>query len=528
MKRLRHWISARLWRRLAFSHFGVVLVTMSILQLAVATLLGLTVRGTAPIEGDAGWLALQLAQVAGHLMDADQEDAIPAVVEMLHRQIVLPGEVELAVDVPGFYIKTGNEPINRLTAVTILNQAGEVVMTRGDALALTEYRSDLSTLFDEALSGETNPYKLSHWLKKIDGGLLLGVAAITRNDGEIAGIVAVEMYPSLRVETAGAAAPLIGFAGFLAVTALVGLPALIVAFLVASLSGLIVSRSLGRRLKPLEETAQKMASGDLTLRIADTSPDEIGRVGQAFDRMAERLEDSLHELEEEKEQVETLLRARRDLVANVSHDLRTPIASLAAHLETLSVHPERLDEYLSILNDETTRVSGLIADLFELSRLDAHELNLDLGPVVLPDVIAKVCASYRVVAWEQRRIVLEVHLPEALPLVQADAQRVEQILCNLITNGLRFTPEGGIITIEAEALATEVEMRVSDTGIGIAPEDLSHIFERSYKGDRSRGGDGSGLGLAIVKGLVEAMGGSVSATSTAGEGSCIYIRLLVV
>jgi signal transduction histidine kinase len=333
--------------------------------------------------------------------------------------------------------------------------------------------------------------------------------------------------------TAGDLAPWVRFVGYAFGAALGTAPALLLSALVAGISGVIVSRSLGRRLSPLEKTARQMADGDLTLRIDDTSPDEIGRVGQAFNQMAGRLRDSLQALEAEKGQVEALLHARRDLVANISHDLRTPIASLAAHLETLSEHPERLDAYLPILSDETDRVSGLIGDLFELSRLDAREIELDLSPVALSDVIEKVVTTYAELAWERRRIVLEARLPEALPPVQADVQRAEQVLVNLIANALRFTPEGGIVTIEVEARPQEVEVRVSDTGIGIPPEDLPHIFERSYRGDRARTlprpgdrlGSGSGLGLAIVKGLVEAMGGAVDATSAPGEGTCVRFRL---
>jgi len=323
------------------------------------------------------------------------------------------------------------------------------------------------------------------------------------------------------------------FASYLFGATLGTVPALLLAALVAAISGVIVSRSLGRRLSPLEQTARKMADGDLSLRVKDTSPDEIGRVGQAFNQMAGQLQDSLQALAVEKEQVEALLLARRDLVTNISHDLRTPIASLAAHLETLSEHPERLDAYLPILSDETDRVSGLIDDLFELSRLDARELELQLSPVALSEVIQKVVTTYKGLAWEQRRIVLETRLPDALPPVQADAQRIEQVLVNLVSNGLRFTPEGGIITIEAEEQPRTVEVRVSDTGIGISPEDLPHIFERSYRGDPARTpkwsgdrlGSGSGMGLAIVKGLVEAMGGAVNVTSAPGEGTCVCFQL---
>jgi signal transduction histidine kinase len=328
-------------------------------------------------------------------------------------------------------------------------------------------------------------------------------------------------------------APGVRSVGYLFGAALGIVPALLLSTLVAAISGIIVSRSLGRRLSPLERTARKMADGDLTLRIEDTSPDEIGRVGRAFNQMAGQLQDSLQALKAEKGRVEALLCARRDLVANISHDLRTPIASIAAHLETLSDHPERLDAYLPILSDETDRISGLIDDLFELSRLDTHELELDLSPVALCDVIERVVTTYKRLAWEQRRIVLEACLPDALPPVQADAQRAEQVLVNLVANALRFTPEGGIVTVEAEAQPQAVEVRVSDTGIGIAPEDLLHIFERSYRVDRARMllrpgdrlGSGSGLGLAIVKGLVEAMGGAVNATSAPGEGTCVHFRL---
>ncbi len=532
MTRLRRRIAARLWRRLAFSHFTIIFLTLLILQLAVAGLVALVLRGTAPVEGDAGWLALRFARAIGWTMANEQMEQPFLVVDMLREGIVSPGEVESTVNVPGVYIKTGDEPIERLTGLTVLDREGRTLLTRGETVAQAEYRETWDRLVELALSGETNPYELSRWLRKSKGGLLLGMAAI-HTDGEVVGAVAVETYPSLRLETSGAAAPLVAFVSIVVATGLLGLPALLVAGLVAGLSGTIVSRSLGRRLKPLEETASEMAGGNLALRVADDSADEIGRVGQAFNRMAGQLAHSLSALEDEKAQVEALLRARRDLVANISHDLRTPVASLAAHLETLAEHPERLSEYLPVLADEAARMSGLIADLFELARLDARELRLDLRPVTLAGVVDKVIAGYRPVAWEQRRVVLEANLPEGLPPLHADPQRLEQILVNLVTNGLRFTPEGGIVTVEAEAAEGAVEVRVIDTGIGIAPEDLDHIFERSYRGDRARAGpaaserlsSGSGLGLSIVKGLVEAMGGSVQATSMVGEGTCIAFQL---
>jgi signal transduction histidine kinase len=449
--------------------------------------------------------------------------------------VVLPEPPEEA-GVPRVNISNDTDPLERLVAVTVLDRNGTVLTATGQPRAQMEHGAAWDELVGLALNGETNPYTLSRWLDRDDGDLLLGTAPVPGPNGEMAGVVVVELRSTLPLGTSDALAPLAGFLVVTFVSSLFGLPVLLLAVVLTAISGVVVARSLGKRLKKLETTAQTMAGGNLTLRVEDTSPDEIGQVGQAFNQMAQQLGASLAAQAREKEQVETLLRARRDLIANISHDLRTPIASLSAHLETLSAHPDRLDEYLPILNDEAARTADLITDLFELARLDAHELELDLAPTALPDVITRVAASYRALAWEQRRIVLDVDLPSSLPLVLADVQRVEQVLANLITNAMRFTLEGGVITVEAEKLEDGVEVRVSDTGIGIPPEDLPFIFDRFYRGDRARSrpagqdqlSSGSGLGLTIVKGLVEAMGGSVSATSPAGEGTCISFRLPLV
>jgi hypothetical protein len=275
---IRRWIAARLWRRLAFSHFAIIFLSLLVLQLAVAGLVAFVVRGTAPVEGDAGWLALRFARAIGWTMGNEQEESPFLVVDMLRDGVVLPGDVEASVNVPGVYIKTGDEPIERMTGITVLDREGETLLTKGTTVAQAEYPETWNTLVDLALSGETNPYQLSRWLKKSGGGLLLGTAAI-RTNGEIAGVVAVETYPSLRLETSGAAAPLVGFLGILLATGFLGLPALLVAVLVAGLSGAIVSRSLGRRLKPLEETAQQMAGG--TWRCASTTTQQMRSVGWA-------------------------------------------------------------------------------------------------------------------------------------------------------------------------------------------------------------------------------------------------------
>jgi signal transduction histidine kinase len=536
MKRLRGWITARLGRRLAASHLLAILLTMLVIQLALALLVAFVVKGTQPIEGDAGWTARSYALAIGKLMDESQISEIPLILTLVkERALSLPDPDEAGAEVPNYYINTSQDAIDRLTGVSVVDTSGNLLGASGVQIARDQYTSTWDELVQLALSGETNPYKLSRFLSLQDSGLLLGTAAIQRANGEIAGAVIVEMHPSLRLETSpGFLAWLVGFVGILLTTTIIGFPILALASLLAIISGLVVSRLLGRRLKTLEDTAQSMAGGNLSLRVPVNSPDEIGQVGRAFNRMASQLETTLQALAAEKRQVENLLENRRQLVGNISHDLRTPIASLSAHLESLSEDPERLEEYLPILNDETKRVSGLLEDLFELSRVDSGQLILELGTVELDQIIRRVADSFKSLAWEKHRIVLEVSIPDPIPLVRADVQRVEQILGNLITNGLRYTPKGGLVSIEAKKLAGEVvEVRVRDTGIGISEEDLPFIFERFFRGDQARTrnkskdhlGSASGLGLAIVKGLVEAMGGSVSAESKLSEGTCISFRL---
>jgi signal transduction histidine kinase len=550
MKRLWHWITARLWRRLMFGHLIVIVLTMLILQVIVVTLFGVMGTNTTPVEEEAGWWADSLAYTMAQLIEKEQdrdhdmqhvlEDAMEHVIVVVEMQ---PEPADNGDPITGPEEGWQNETIlvtskkiqpERLLAVTILNPSGVEIATYGLGRAQQEYPNAWNDLVERALRNDAVPSDLCRLLTMQESGLLLGTAPIVLSDGQVVGVVAIEMYPSIQLDTLPRPIALfLGFVIMMTITSVLGIPILILATFTAIFSSIIVSRSLGKRLRRLENSAQEIADGNLARRITDTSSDEIGQLGHTFNRMAERLSQTLQALEAEKEQVEALMQARRDLVANVSHDLRTPIASLSAHLETLSERPERLNEYMPILNDETARVAALIDDLFELSRMDTREMSLDLRPVALESVIGKVVANYKSLAWEQRRIVLAFEESDELPAVMADVQRVEQILINLIANGLRYTPEGGIVTIEADALQDAVEVRVSDTGVGVPPEDLPHIFERFYRGDRSRGrpdpddglSSGSGLGLAIVKGLVEAMGGSTGATSTPGEGTCISFRL---
>ncbi|TMC28867.1 MAG: hypothetical protein E6J32_08675 [Chloroflexi bacterium] len=223
--------------------------------------------------------------------------------------------------------------------------------------------------------------------------------------------------------------------------------------------------------------------------------------------------------------------SRRELIVNASHELRTPVASISAHVESLLKPERQLDDetrrYLTVVEAETERLSSLVDDLLVLARADADELRLNIRSVDATEVIANVCDALAPLARQERNLSLVHTSARGLPRVMADPDRLAQVLANLIRNALNSTPEGGLVSVAAEAAANEVMISVSDTGIGIEPEDLPRICDRFYRTDESRAriSGGSGLGLAIVRDLVTAMGARIDADSTPGRGSTFRIWL---
>jgi two-component system phosphate regulon sensor histidine kinase PhoR len=220
--------------------------------------------------------------------------------------------------------------------------------------------------------------------------------------------------------------------------------------------------------------------------------------------------------------------ARRTFLANISHDLRTPLASLQAMIETLQDGAlddrEAAQDFLARMDDEVQSLNRLVSDFLELSRIESGQLELHLMPTDLRALLTGVIARMTVQA-EQRGAALELALPQALPPLTIDGARIEQVLLNLIQNALAFTPRGGAVTLSASVHADHVALQMQDTGVGIAPEDLPHIFERFYKADRARSSGGTGLGLAIAKHLVERHGGHIWAESVPQHGTTITFTL---
>jgi len=302
---------------------------------------------------------------------------------------------------------------------------------------------------------------------------------------------------------------------------------LLLAVVAAGLAAVLLTLALSRRiLRPIEAltaAARRMEKGDLSQRVEVKSTDEIGQLAHAFNAMA----DGLARLEQ----------LRRNMVTDVAHELRTPLSNIRGYLEAMrdgvaQPSPVLIDS----LYEEAMLLNRLVDDLQELALAEAGQLKLVRQPVALAEIAEKVVNILQPQLTD-KGLTVQTDLPAALPLVDADPDRVGQILRNLLTNAVNYTPPGGQITVAAklagadasatpvlssgEGLSPWVEVSVRDTGIGIAPEHLPYVFERFYRADKSRArvSGGAGLGLAIVKQLVEAHGGRVWAESAPGSGA---------
>ncbi len=299
----------------------------------------------------------------------------------------------------------------------------------------------------------------------------------------------------------------------------------------SALLSYFIARGTTRRLENLAKATAALRGGDYAARARVEGADEVAQLQGDFNAMADALQQAMQDLQAERDRVAGLLEARRALVANVSHELRTPVATVRAALESSAEHwedtpPEQLRANLDIMRNEIIRLQGLIDDLFTLSRADAGGLTLSVQPTDVAAVVRRMVDALAPLAWRSGRVELIAELPPGLPLASADEGRLEQVLANLLRNAIRHTPPGGIIVVRARATSTGVRIDVCDTGEGIPPADLPHIWERFYRGaNGSRDTAGAGLGLALVKDLTEAMGGSVSVQSAPGQGSCFSVLL---
>ena len=273
-----------------------------------------------------------------------------------------------------------------------------------------------------------------------------------------------------------------------------------------------LARNLTRPLRALTTAMRGVAGGDLKQRVVVTSQDELGELAHAFNAMSADLD--------------RLTQSRRQMTADIAHDLRTPLTVIGGYIE--SMHDGVLkptQERLGLIQTEVQRLQRLVEDLRTLSQADAGELRLNCEPIALAGLLISTAQSYRPLA-DKQGITIKTEIADDLPQVNADPDRLAQVLGNCVTNSLRYTPAGGEILFRAWLDKRDVFVAVQDSGQGIAPDALPHIFDRFYRADSARAqGDESGLGLAIAKSIIEAHGGEILAESVAGQGTMIKIRL---
>lgn len=294
------------------------------------------------------------------------------------------------------------------------------------------------------------------------------------------------------------------------------LVAAMAAFITAVAVSLFITRRIVAPIQAMRRASARIADGRYGERVPVTSEDELGALAVQFNRMAETLE-----------RVEQM---RRDLIADVAHELRTPLASIAGYLEALldGVLPAK-PETLHRLYREATRLQRLVDDLQELSRAEAGQVPLYRRPAQVGELVEGAATRLRP-QFEDKGIALTVDVPPGLPRVLIDPDRIGQVLTNLLGNAIQYTGPGGRVDIRARKVEDGVAIAVADTGVGIAAEHLPHVFDRFYRTDRSRArsSGGSGIGLTIARHLVEAHRGTIRAESTGpGKGSTFTVTLPV-
>ena len=289
----------------------------------------------------------------------------------------------------------------------------------------------------------------------------------------------------------------------------------LVAALLLGIVSFILSQRLARPVEKVSAAVRQVARGDFSSRVDWRSEDEVGRLAEAFNHMAGQLE--------------LLESNRKELMATVSHELKGPLARVAGYLEAIEDGlggQAAREQHFAIVKREVGRLTRLVNDLLDYSRLEVGKLRLHPFPCDLAPCLVRAAQVFAPAA-EAQGVVLEIRVPQSLPIVEAEPERIEQVVANLLENALSFTSRGGQVTLVAGEADGALEVTVADTGPGIPPDELERIFERFYKQDQARtpGRRGFGLGLTIVRQLVELHGGSVMAESEPGKGSVFGFRL---
>jgi signal transduction histidine kinase len=298
---------------------------------------------------------------------------------------------------------------------------------------------------------------------------------------------------------------------------------LLITVLFAGIIGLILFAILTKRLRVISEIVSEFEQGNLEHRIDVSTKDEFGQLGQSFNSMADTIEATIEKLRLNDN-------LRRELIANVSHDLRTPLASIQGYVETILMKSDLDDErklkYLNVILKNTQSLGKQVDELFELSKLEAKQIQPEQEPFSINELAQDVCLKFKTQV-ETHGIELVDNIPHSLPPVIGDIAMVERVISNLIRNATEFTEAGGRVSLDMELQQQSVMISVKDTGQGISPEDLPHIFDRFYTGGKKtiKGSTSTGLGLTIAAKMIEAHDQALEVESELGQGTRFYFSL---
>jgi signal transduction histidine kinase len=305
-----------------------------------------------------------------------------------------------------------------------------------------------------------------------------------------------------------------------------GIAGLVACALLIVLFGLYLARSTARPVRAVATAASRLAAGDLSVRLSEGGPGEVGELTAAFNGMAEGLERGRRELESQNEKLRESEQRKSELIRIVSHELRTPLASILGFTSVLlkrDVAPDDRRHYLEIVDREGRRLSALLSDFLDAERLEEGHLRLDRELIDMGRVVAE---QVRLFEGQSEKHTLDMVLP-ARPLpVQGDPNRLAQVVGNLLSNAIKYSPEGGTVHVTAEQNDSVVRVSVRDEGVGISDVHQDQVFAKFFRGDATASGfPGSGLGLTIARSVVEAHGGRMSFESGRGEGSVFWMEL---
>jgi signal transduction histidine kinase len=302
-----------------------------------------------------------------------------------------------------------------------------------------------------------------------------------------------------------------------------GLRGLLVSLVAAGVIGLVALAFVTRKLRRMTASVKAFKEGDYSQRVTTTSNDELDQLGSAFNEMAATIQSNVEELSK----ADAL---RRELIANVSHDLRTPLASVQGYIETVMMKDETLTaeerlQYLKTIFTSTERLSKLVQELFELSKLEAKQSQPKPEPFSMPELVNDLTMKFAPQA-EASGISISADVPKNIPLVNGDIGMIERAMQNLIENAIAYTPRGGQVKVVLQQRNRKVQTQVEDTGVGIAEKDIPLIFNRFYQArTRKNSNAGAGLGLAITKKILEAHGEDIRVESRVHVGTKFVFEL---